>query len=225
MIKRTKTETASADTKSGQVPATETDLTKVKRRRRPRLWVASILLVTVGSLLMGSVVMMVQDTVPVVATSMSVARGEPITEEHLSIVQVHPEPGLVTVPASQRDELIGQVAITDIPTGQLINPDALGEQLIPGDGQALVGVAVTPPQRPAGEITPGTVVQLVSTPRSGDDPPESEPLVSVEGTVVSVSSSADTNLTVVDVSVPADAAELLAALSATGRVALIVKEI
>lgn len=214
---------AAAKPQSAKAAAATTDLSTVKHRRRPWLWVIAILMIATGSLLVGTVINMVKDTTPVLATAQSITRGDIITEEHLATVEVHPEPGLVTIPAAERANLIGQTALTDIPQGQLVNPAAMGEGLLPGHGESLVGVAVTPPQRPGQELRPGTEVLLVSTPRTGDDLVEDGSRISIDGVVVSASVSPDTNLTVVDVAVPNEVAEQLAALSATGRVALIVK--
>lgn len=89
----------------------------------------------------------------------------------------------------------------------------------------MVGVALTPPQMPAGQLKPGQVVQLVSTPRTGDDVTDDTPAVSLEATVVATTTVPDTNLVVVNVHVGAAQAERAAQLSASGRVALIVKGI
>ena len=87
----------------------------------------------------------------------------------------------------------------------------------------MVGVALTPPQMPSGGLKPGQLVQLVSTPRQGDDVTETAAVISVEAVVVSTAPVQDTNLTVVNVTVAADQAEQVVGLSATGRAALIVK--
>lgn len=202
----------------------EGGLETLKPRRRPWLWAVAVLLIALGALGAGAAVNMVKDTVAVLATNSDIPRGRVLTDEDLVTVQVHPEPGLVTLPADQRAALIGKIALADIPKGQLVNPASLGESLIPGEGQSLVGVAVTPPQRPANKLGPGVKVQLISTPRSGDDPPADGATTSVEGTVVAVTNTQDSNLTVVDVAVPTGSAEQIAALSAAGRVAIIVKE-
>lgn len=205
-------------------PATlEGGLETLKPRRRPWLWAVAVLLIALGALGAGAAVNMVKDTVAVLATNSDIPRGRVLTDEDLVTVQVHPEPGLVTLPADQRDMLIGKTALTPIPKGQLVNPAAFGESLVPEEGQSLVGVAVTPPQRPH-NLGPGAKVQLISTPRSGDDPPADGATTSVEGTVVAVTNTQDSNLTVVDVAVPTESAEQIAALSAAGRVAIIVKE-
>lgn len=201
----------------------EPELPRVKRRRRPWLWVVSVLLIAVGALLAATVVNMMRDTVTVVAAAQPIERGETIADEHLARVEVHPDPLLKTTPVGQMAELVGQTAQTDIPAGSLIVPGSAGNPLTPGEGEMLVGVALTPPQRPGGEIKPGQQVELFYTPRQGDDVSEDSQALSIAAVVVSSEAVADTNMIVVNVRVPADQAPVLASLNATGRIALTVK--
>jgi len=198
-------------------------LAKVKRRRRPWLWVVSVLLIALGSLLVGTVVNSLKTTVPVVVAAQQIPRGALITAENLTTAEVNPDPALRTTPASELNALIGQTAMVDFPQGSLMVPGSVGGEVAPQDGESLVGVALTPPQMPSGGLKPGQVVQLVSTPRQGDDITEDAPVISIEAEVVSTTVVQDTNLTVVNVTVATGQAEQVAGLSATGRVALIVK--
>lgn len=206
---------------AAEVPA----LSLVRKRRRPVLWVASILLIAIAALLAGAVVNQIRDTVPVLAMSRDVARGAVITDGDLTTVEVHPDPALRMIDATSRDEVVGQLAMIDLPAGSLVVPGATGSEVQMPEGQVMVGVALTPPQMPAGQLKPGQVVQLVSTPRTGDDVTDDTPAVSIEATVVATTTVPDTNLVVVNVHVGAAQAERAAQLSASGRVALIVKGI
>lgn len=204
-------------------PAPGQALAQVKRRRRPWLWVVSVLLIALGALLVGSVVNTLKTTVPVVAAAQEILRGNTITVENLIVVEVNPDPGLRTIPAAELDSLVGQTAMFDIPQGSLVVPGSAGGEVVPQEGDSLVGVALTPPQMPSGGLKPGQLVQLVSTPRQGDDLTDTAAVISVEAVVVSTAPVQDTNLTVVNVTVAAEQAEQLVGLSATGRAALIVK--
>jgi hypothetical protein len=82
-------------------------------------------------------------------------------------------------------------------------------------------VALTSAQLPARPLAPGDRVRIVQTPRPQEDPPAEEPS-SVAATVVGVREIPDTGQSVVDVTVPAGDAARLAALVATGRVAIVV---
>lgn len=218
-----KTTKPAPDTASTATP--ETPLSQVKQRRRPWLWVLSALLVALGALLAGAVVNTLKDTVPVVVANRDIARGALLSLEDLSTVDVHPDPALRTTPASDLNALVGQTAMVDLPQGALVVPGSVGGEVTPAEGQSLVGVALTPPQMPAGGLKQGQLVQLISTPRQGDDVVAETPTVDVEAIVVSTEAVVDTNLTVVNVTVDATKAPLVAQLSATGRLALIVKGI
>lgn len=212
--------------KTDQVdPATEPTpaLTLVKGRRRPWLWAVSVLLIALGALLASTVVNMVKTTVPVVLAAKELPRGATIGREDLAVVEVHPDPSLKTVPAAELESLVGKTALIDVPQGNLLAPTATGDKPSLGDGQSLVGVALIPGQMPSGDLRPDQKVQLVSTPRVGDDVTGDKPIISVEATVITTTTVPDTNQTVVNVAVPAEVAESVAALSATGRVGLIVK--
>lgn len=212
-----------ADTKA-EVPQ-DVALTHVKPRRRPWLWVLSALLIALGALLAGTVVNMVKNTVPVVVAARDVPRGAQLTAEDLTTVDVHPDPALRTVPGADMAGLVGETVRVDLPQGALVVPGSTGEEIAPVEGQALVGVALTPPQMPAGGLKPGQIVQLISTPRQGDDVTTDSPVIDVEAVIVTTEVVVDTNLTVVNVTVDAAQAPLVATLSATGRLALIVKGI
>lgn len=218
-MKKPKPESAAAAT-TPEVP-----LSHVKPRRRPWLWVLSALLIALGALLAGAVVNMVKDTVPVVVAARDIPRGAQLTSDDLATVDVHPDPALRTTPGGELNGLVGQTAVVDLPQGALVVPGSTGGEITPTEGQSLVGVALTPPQMPAGGLKPGQLVQLVSTPRQGDDIVDTEPVVNVEAVVISTETVVDTNMVVVNVTVPADQAPLVASLSATARLALIVKGI
>jgi len=198
-------------------------LAQVKRRRRPWLWVVGALLVALGSLLAGTVVDMVKDTTAVVVAARDITRGTVITRDDLATVEVHPDALLATVPASEVESLVGSTAQVDLLQGTLVAQGSTGQGAALAAGQVLVGVALTPAQMPSGDLLPGQLVQIVSTPRAGDDVTVGESVISVEATVVDSTVVTDTNMVVVNVAVAQAQAEQIAALSATGRLALLVK--
>ena len=104
--------------------------------------------------------------------------------------------------------------------GTLLTEQAVTDNLVPGEGESLVGISLTPAQMPSEPLYGGDVVRIVTTPGDQGEVTDKEP-VTIEATVVGVSRVEETGETVVDVSVPeADAADL-AARAATGRVALV----
>ena len=97
---------------------------------------------------------------------------------------------------------------------------AVTDNLVPGEGESLVGISLTPAQMPSEPLFGGDVVRIVTTPGDQGEVTDKEP-VTIEATVVGVSRVEETGETVVDVSVPEAEAADLAARAATGRVALV----
>lgn len=192
-----------------------------KLRRRPMLWVLGIALMCLGGILAAFVTTAIGNTSKVVALRNDVDRGSVIQQGDLMTMEISGDPSLQTVPASEEASLVGKYAVRDLTAGSLLPPDAVDSQVIPGKGDALVGVALTPAQLPATPLRSGSEVVILSTPKAQDDLPSTAP-ATVKATVVGVSRNSDTTQVVVDVTVPADQATQLAQMVATGRIALIV---
>lgn len=192
-----------------------------KLRRRPMLWVLGIALMCLGGILAAFVTTSLGHTTKVVALRSDVDRGSVIQQSDLMTMEVSGDPSLKTVPANEESSLIGKYAVRDLTAGSLVPPDAVNSQVIPGKGEALVGVALTPAQMPATPLRSGSEVVILSTPKAQDDLPDTAPST-VKATVVGVSRNSDSGQVVVDVTVPAAQATQLAQMVATGRVALVV---
>ncbi|RIQ20149.1 SAF domain-containing protein [Jiangella rhizosphaerae] len=160
------------------------------------------------------------DTVPVLAVTDTVHRGEVLDAARLATARAAPDPALRPVAASELSSVVGRRAATDLPAGTLLTEAALTTADVPASGQSVVGVAVTEAQLPQAELVPGDHVRVFGTPNPGDAPP-SEPPRSVAATVVSVSDVLDSGHVVVDVVVDDDVAGTLVAKVATGRVAIV----
>lgn len=207
----------------------EAALPSVKRRRNPMLIAASILLVVLGALVGVWLWSTSSSTTPVLATSSAIVRGHTITDADLKTVYITTDPGLSPVPASSRASLVGQKALSDIPAGTLVTRDAVGRQVVPASGDAVVGLDLSSSQMPASQLLPGDRVRVVTTPGEGGDVPDDP--TTIAASVVSVSRSTDAledgqavspvTSTVVDVRVKAADAPRLAALAASGRIALV----
>jgi len=181
---------------------------------------AGVALLALGGLTSAWLVSSTGDTVMVLALAADVQRGEVIDRTDLTVVDVRPDPGLVVVPQARLDEVVGSNAATGLFAGSLLTPSSTTDQVVPGEGLSLVGVALTAGQLPAEPLLPGDRVRVVDTPPSQADPPATDP-GATDGEVVSVTGPDDVGLTTVDVLVPADQAAGLAARVATGRVALV----
>jgi hypothetical protein len=191
-----------------------------KLRRRPTLVALGVALIALGGLAAAWLTTVVGNTQPVLALRADVDQGTLIEADDLTVVQISVDPALTPVPDSRHDQIIGTHAARDLAAGSLLTPGSVTDQVIPATGASLVGVTLTRAQLPARPVHPGDTVRIVSTPRTQDDPPASEPN-STRAVVVGSRILADTSQVVVDVTVPARDAADLAARVATGRVALV----
>lgn len=204
-------------------------LPAVKRRRNPILIAVSVLLIVVGSLVAVWLWTASSTTIPVLASATPIERGQTITEADLRTVHISTDPALAPVGEGSKASIVGQKALSDIPGGTLITRDAVGRQVVPGSGDAVVGLDLSSGQMPATALLSGDRVRVVTTPGEGGDVPDTPTTVSAS--VVSVSRSTDAiddgqatspvASTVVDVRVKANDAPRLAALAASGRIALV----
>jgi hypothetical protein len=210
-----------ASTKSRPMPdLNHTPRPRPRRRRRPWVFALCAALVAAGALGTAFAFTSVNDTQEVLVVSQDVKRGEVIGAGDLSVVRVSVDPALTPLPGSRKAELEGSRAAVDLWAGTLLSEQAITDSLVPGEGESLVGISLTPGQMPSEQLHSGDVVRIVTTPGDQGEVTEKDP-VTVEAVVVGVSRVEETGETVVDVSVPeADAADL-AARAATGRVALV----
>lgn len=190
-------------------------------RRRPFLIILGVVLVAVGALLAAWVTTVVGRTEAVLVVGADITRGDVIEPGDLVVARVTPDPSLRPVAAERLDDVVGLRAAVDMPVGSLLTDAAVTERVVPAEGESVVGVALASAQLPARPLAPGDPVRIVQTPRAQEDLPDGEP-ASVAVTVVAVREIPDTGQSVVDVTVPSGEAARLAALVATGRVAVVV---
>lgn len=191
-----------------------------RRRRRPWVFALCAALVAAGALGTAFAFTSVNDTQEVLVVSRDIKRGEAIGAGDLSVVRVSVDPALTPVAGSQKAELEGSRAAVDLWAGTLLTEQAVTDSLVPGEGESLVGISLTPGQMPSEPLYGGDVVRIVTTPGDQGEVTDKEP-VTVEAVVVGVSRVEETGETVVDVAVPEAEAADLAARAATGRVALV----
>lgn len=191
-----------------------------KRRRRPWVFALCAALVAAGALGTAFAFTSVNDMQEVLVVSRDIKRGETIEAGDLSVVRVSIDPALTPVAGSQKTELEGSRAALDLWAGTLLTEQAITDDLVPGEGDSLVGISLTPAQMPSEPLYSGDVVRIVTTPGDQGEITDQEP-VTIEATIVGVSRVQETGETIVDVSVPEGEAADLAARAATGRVALV----
>jgi hypothetical protein len=208
---------------TSQPPSVAVQPAPFRPQRKPRHLAAAVLLMGLGALGVFFAVDAATETTTVVEVRADVERGQTITREDLTTVEVN-APGVQTVPASKLNDLIGQRAAQPLLAGSLLAPAALAQTVVPAQGQTLVGVALTSAQMPAEPLQPGDKVSIVDTPAQGDanaavsDNPNATP-----ATVQTVGPLNTQGQTTVDVLVPENAAARLAAQASTGQVALVLQ--
>lgn len=191
-----------------------------KLRRRPLMGtLVALLLIIAGALLAMWVWSTSTDSTQVVAVRADVPRGAQVTEADLMVVRVNLDPALRAVPADQLERIVGQRVSRDLTAGALLTPEHVAPQLVPGEGQTMVGLALAPGAMPGEALRNGDTVRLIGTAGQGD-PSTLESGPEVEGEVAGVSAS-EMGQTVLSVVVAeADAAEV-AKWAAANRIAVV----
>jgi SAF domain len=199
--------------------------TPPKARRRWGLFAAMAALICLGAL--GNVWLhqATTDAQQVVAARSTIERGAVITREELMTVQIGGDPALRTVPGARLESLVGKRAAVDVAAGSLLTGESVTGENVPGQGYSLVGVGVTPAMMPGGDLAAGDRVRIVATPgQQGEVTPDAG-MVSVAADVVSTQTGTDTTgqgaQTIITVRVPMGDAARLAAMAATGKVAVV----
>lgn len=205
---------------SGPAPAAPKATARAKKRRRPLVFAICAVLVAAGALGAAFAYTSVSDTQEVLVVNRDIARGETIEPGDLTVVRVSVDPALTPISGSQKSSIEGSRAAVDLWAGTLLSEQQVTENLVPGEGESLVGISLTPAQMPSEPLYSGDTVRIVTTPGDQGEVTDEDP-VTIEATVVGVSRVEETGETVVNVSVPEGESADLAARAATGRVALV----
>lgn len=189
-------------------------------RRRPLMLVGTITAVLVGGLGAAWVFTTSAASTEVVATRAAVQRGEVIERDDLMVVKVGLDPSLDVMPAGRIEEIAGQRAATDLVAGGLLASSSVTAEVVPGAGEALVGVAFAPTMLPAEPLLAGDRVTIVQTPGAQGEVTTAPIVMEAVVSQVTVLETGDTK---VDVLVPSEKAAELAARNGTGQLALVLE--
>lgn len=209
---------------NGALPAA-TALTPPRARRRWGLFAAMVLVVALGAL--GNVWLLASTTTAqeVVAARTTIERGSVVTREDLMTVRVELDPSLHTVPGADLNGLVGQRAALDVAAGSLVTSESVTGTTVPRDGYSLVGIGVAQARMPGVPLLAGDEVRVVATPQLATGAGADATPVSVAAVVVGTQAGTDATgagaQTIVTVQVPSGDAASLAALAATGSVAVV----
>lgn len=193
-----------------------------KGRRRPGLLALGIALVAVGALAAVWLVNSASQRLPVIAVVRDVPYGSVLTDADLGTANVSVDSTVQTIPASESSSIVGSVAATDLTAGSLLTPGQVTTVAPPGPGQVLVAVAVPANRMPAGGLQAGDHLLVVDTPNPDTDP-SGVPPATIPATVVRLGATDVNGVTVVDVTVATGDGPALAARTASGRIALVVR--
>ena len=154
------------------------------------------------------------DRSAVLAVSAEIRPGQVIEENDLRIVRVAADPGVATIAASRRGEIVGRRASVGLLPGALLGPESVTDGPTVPAGSTVIGAVVKPGQYPIGLREGDEVVVLVT----GDGPDGSG--TGVEAVIVSVSSRSGPEGTAISLAVPSTDSSALARAGAQGRLLL-----
>ena len=139
----------------------------VKKSRVPEL-ALGVLVLVVSALAALWLFTTSSDRTEVLALANQVERGEVLGIEDLVTVEIASDEALVVLRPEQATEMIGRVALTDLPAGVLAVPSQFAEASPLVAGEGIVGLDLTSGQVPSSRLTPGTTVSVILTPTSTD---------------------------------------------------------
>ncbi|UQN31821.1 SAF domain-containing protein [Brachybacterium kimchii] len=213
-------ETAEKDEQPAVPKGAATSGTPLRQRRRPTLIAAGVALIIVGALGAYWTVDRLSTTTQVVVAADSVPEGQVLEADDLLTSDVNVPSGTAVVAGGDLDSLVGKRTTSALEKGEIVAPGSTSAAAFPATDTAVVGIKVAAGQYPSNDLNPGSAVQVIGTPREGDDPPSGDAPV-IAGTVHAIGSPTQDGGLTVDILVSNDQAATLASLSATGRISLV----
>lgn len=205
---------------SATPPDLRTSRPRMRLRRSPLWLMVGVLAVCLGGLGSAFLIQSVAAEQPVLRVNRTLYRGEAIAAGDLSVVSVGRGLDVRSVPGERLNDVVGQVVLTDVPSGSLLVEDSFGPSGLSA-GLARVGLRLAPGRFPAADALPGTAVLVVALPVSATLA-DAEPLpASVPATLVGAPVSQPDGSYTLDLTVAAASAEAVARLAAADRVSLV----
>ncbi len=137
-----------------------------RRARVPELVVGAALMVGFA---LAAVLwhMSATDKEPALALAAPISRGEAIEAADLRVVYVASDGPIARLGEREAQELVGRVAVSDLPAGTLVTSGILAPRLTLAPGEGLVGLALDPGQVPSSELAVGDLVNVIAGPGEG----------------------------------------------------------
>lgn len=189
-------------------------------RNRSRIALGAFVLVA-SALAAGLMYANLGDRQPVLAVARAVEAGQVIESADLREVLAAPVPGVRTVPAANRQAMVGRSAAVRLMPGALLHPAQLASATTRESGQAIVGAVLKPGLYPLG-LRVGDEVLAVVVPIEGTPSTDSDvgPPMTAEVTAIQPASNPGSGLSVSLGVEPGDAS-MLATAAARGRLTLV----
>lgn len=194
--------------------------TPVRTRRRPIIIAAGVALMAVAVVGMVSVIGGLRDTQDVLVLAKDINQGQSIGSADLKTARINSDAGLHVVLAGDLTQVVGKTVTSNLQAGTVLNPSALTGAVIPPDGKSVVGITLTADKLPGIPLQIGDIVKIVDTPREQDNSPVTAPVTTNAQVVAIRPVEGAAGQITIDVLVPKDEGNWVAARAATHRVAL-----
>lgn len=135
----------------------------VQRQRNVPWMVLGVILVIGGALVFAAVASAMAGRQAVLAMAHAVPAGQVVQDDDLVVVNLASDGNLRAIAAGDRHTVVGQTAALDLIEGTLVTRDHLGAGSGPGEGKAVIGLALAPGQVPSSELAPGDRVEVLDT--------------------------------------------------------------
>lgn len=154
---------------------------------------------------------------PVLAAATLIERGETITAADLRVAYLSSDTPVAHLADTQMSEVVGRVALVDMPSGSLLTPGVVAETATLADGDAVAGLSLEPGQYPATGLAVGDRVNVV---HGGDTAGAGEPAIA-RGAVVFDIEPLSTDRKLVSIMASEADAEAIAARAGSGGLRLV----
>lgn len=132
------------------------------RSRRSSMWLAAaIVLIVLGALAGYFIYTSASKSTQVFVAATNISRGDTITDQSLTTLSIAAGQNTAGIAPADIDQVLGKVATTDLPAGSLVTKNTVSSSLPGADGQATVGLLLSPQQLPVQQLAAGDKVLLV----------------------------------------------------------------
>lgn len=159
------------------------------------------------------------DKAPALALAANIERGETVTAADVRVAYVASDDVLASLGEGQMSQVVGRVALVDLPAGTLMTRGLVADAVGIEAGDGVAGLSLEPGQYPALGLAPGDIVNVV---RSAEDATgeDTDSVIARKATVLAVEDLASDRKLVSIAAVEADA-EAVASAAGGGALRLV----